>query len=186
MKIDLGAKPLIYPQPVLLIANYDESLSPDIMTAVWGSVADVDKIFICVDHNHKTMDNILLNKEFTVSIATTDYAKNADYVGIVSLKNDKDKINKSGFTLTPSKRIKAPIINELPLALECELISFDPKTDYLFARVINVICDESILLENKKLDLSKFKPLAYDASNHKYLSLGEPVADAFKDGKLLF
>ncbi len=186
MKINLGTKALIYPQPVLLIASYDASYTPDIMTAVWGGVADIDKIYICIDHNHKTMENILVQKEFTVSIGTSDYVKNADYVGIVSLKNDKNKIQKSGFTLTPSSKVKAPIINELPLTLECELISFEPETDYLFARVVNVLCEENILTENKKIDIKKLKPLIYDTSNHKYLGVGEPVGDAFKDGKNLF
>lgn len=186
MKISLGTKALFYPQPVLLISSYDASLSPNIMTAVRGGVADIDKIFICIDHNHKTMENILLHKEFTVSIGTSDYVKNADYVGIVSQKKEINKVEKSGFTLTKSENVKAPIINELPLTLECELISFDSSTDYLFGRVVNVLCEENILTENKKIDLRKLKPLIYDTSNHKYVSVGEDVGDAFKDGKLLF
>lgn len=186
MRKDLGKKALLYPQPVLIIASYDKDFTPDIMTAARGGVADIDKIFICIDHNHKTMENILFHKQFTVSIGTKDFVQSEDYVGLVSLKDDPNKITKSKFTTSKSSKINAPIINELPLTLECELISFDETTDYLFARIINVSCEEAILKENGKIDLSKLQPIIYDTSNHQYVSIGEPCGEAFKDGKALF
>lgn len=186
MRVSLGKKAHIYPQPVLVVASYDENNNPDIMLAVRGGVSDIDKIFICIDHNHKTMENILKQKVFTVSIGTSKYVKNIDYVGLVSLHSDQEKIQKSKFTTTKSQLINAPLINELPLTLECQLISFDESTDYLFARIINVSCEDYILKDNKRIDLEKLDPLIYDTSNHKYVKIGEIVGDAFKDGKVFF
>lgn len=84
MRVSLGKKAHIYPQPGIVVASYDENNNPDIMLAVRGGVSDIDKIFICIDHNHKTMENILKQKVFTVSIGTSKYVKNIDYVGLAS------------------------------------------------------------------------------------------------------
>lgn len=183
MRKNLGSKALLYPQPVLLLGTYDEHEVPDIMVAAWGSVSDYDKIFICLDKTHKTTSNILLNKAFTVSIGVRKFVINEDYLGIVSANDEPNKVKKSSFTTTKSEFVNAPLINELPLTLECELISYDDEKEHLFGKIINVSVDESILKENGKIDVAKLDPIIYDTSNHKYLSIGEVIGCAFKDGE---
>lgn len=184
MKVSLGNKPLIYPQPVLVVATYNEDSTANAMTAAWGSVFDYSKIALIIDKGHKTLKNILTQKAFTVSIADKQTLVAADYVGIVSGNQEKDKVTKAGLHYEASSKVNAPVITEFPLTLECTLISFDEKTEQVIGEVVNTLADETILTENK-IDLSKFFPLVYDAMNHDYVTLGEKVGKAFQSGKVL-
>ena len=78
--------------------------------------------------------------------------------------------------------VDAPLIDELPMALECVMESYDEKEERLVGRIVNVCADEQILGENGKIDLSKFSPVTYDPVNHDYLKLGERAGKAFSDG----
>ena len=81
MRKNFGAKPFLYPQPVLVIASCDKDGTPDAMNAAWGGIAGGDKIFLCLSSNHKTVENILERKAFTVSVADEAHLVEADYVG---------------------------------------------------------------------------------------------------------
>lgn len=75
-----------------------------------------------------------------------------------------------------------PLIDELPMALECEVISYDPETCRLVGRIVNVSADESVLGENGKVDVGKLRPITFDTMNNQYLVLGEKVGQALHDG----
>ena len=182
MKQSLGNKPLIYPQPVLVIATYNEDGSANAMTAAWGGVCDYSKVSVIIDRGHKTAKNLVVNKAFTLSIADLPRLKEADYLGIVSGNKTADKVSKAGLTVSKSAQVDAPILEDFPLTLECRLISYDETTERAIGEVVNTLADESILTEGK-IDLSKFKPIVYDSMNHHYLTLGEKVGNAFQDGK---
>lgn len=185
MRKNFGAKPFMYPMPVLLISTYDEDGNPDIMNAAWGMISDTNKITICLTPSHKTVKNILKKKAFTVSIADEAHTVAADYVGIVSGNNTPDKVKKSGFTMTKSEFVDAPVINELAMVLECKFESIDSETDCLVGEIVNVGIDESVLTKDGGVDLSKFKPICYDPVNNNYVGLGKIVGKAFSDGKKL-
>ena len=185
MRKNFGAKPMCYPMPVYIIATYGADGTPDAMNAAWGGISEEQEISICISEDHKTTENILARKAFTVSMATAKYMKECDYVGIVSGNKVPDKFLKAGFHATKSEFVDAPLIDELPMALECELISYDPETCRLVGRIVNVSADESVLGENGKVDVSKLQPITYDPMNHHYLALGEKVGQAFQDGLAL-
>ena len=69
MRKNFGAKPFLYPQLVMVVASYGEDGTPDAMNAAWGGVAGGNQIFLCLSSNHKTVENILNRKAFTVSVA---------------------------------------------------------------------------------------------------------------------
>lgn len=184
MRTNLGKKPMIYPQPVLMVATYDENGNPDIMNAAWGGVGDDTQVFLCLSPFHKTVKNLLQTKAFTVSIATEEYAEACDYLGIESANDVPDKVERSGLHVTKSEFVNAPVIDELPLCLECELISYEPEHCHLFGEIVNTNADESILTDGK-VDPKKLKPLVFDIDNHNYYSLGEVVAEAFSVGAKL-
>lgn len=102
MRKDLGVKPYLYPQPVLVIGTYNEDGSANAMVAAWGSVSDMNQIAIYVANSHKTMDNIKARKFFTVSMATEKDIKAIDYLGIASGHKVADKFAKSGLTADES------------------------------------------------------------------------------------
>lgn len=184
MRINFGAKPYIYPMPVLIIGTYDENGVPDAMNAAWGMICDMNKIAITLSADHKTVKNILKTGDFTVSIANAENVIPSDYVGIVSANDEPRKLERSGFTVTKSETVNAPIINELPLTLECELESYDTESEILIGEIKNVSADEKILTDGK-IDLSKLRPITYDPANHDYIALGERVGRAFSDGRKL-
>ena len=155
------------------------------MNAAWGGISEEAEVSICVDNTHKTAENLIARKAFTVSMATAKYIAACDYVGIVSGNKEPDKFAKAGFHATKSEFVDAPLIDELPMALECEVISYDEETCRLVGRIVNVSADESILGENGKVDVSKLQPITYDSMNHAYLVLGEKVGNAFHDGVAL-
>lgn len=185
MRKDFGPKTMCYPMPVFIIGTYNEDGTPNAMNAAWGGISEEMEISICVDNSHKTAENLLARKAFTVSMATAQYVAACDYVGIVSGNKEPDKFAKAGFHATGSHFVDAPLIDELPMALECEMISYDPETCRLVGRILNVSVDESVLGENGKVDVAKLRPITYDSMNHHYLVLGEKVGQAFHDGAQL-
>lgn len=182
MRKNFGAKPLTYPQPVFIIATYDENGVPDAMNAAWGGISEEKEITICVDAEHKTAKNIMARKAFTVSMADEAHLVACDYVGIVSGNKEPDKFAKAGFHATKSEFVDAPLIDELAIAVECNLISYDVETCRLVGEIVNVSVDESVLDENGKVDITKVQPIIFDAFNLTYHKVGEKVGKAFKDG----
>ena len=185
MRKNFGAKPICYPMPVYIIGTYGADGTPNAMNAAWGGISEEEEITICVDSGHKTAENILNRKAFTVSMATAETMAACDYVGIVSGTKVPDKFARAGFHAAKSVFVDAPLIEELPMALECELISYDPESCRLVGRIVNVCADESVLGENGKVDVQKLRPITYDPMNHQYLVLGEKVGQAFHDGLTL-
>ena len=181
MRKNFGAKPILYPQPVFIIATYNDDGTPNAMNAAWGGISEADEITICVDSGHRTAKNIQARKAFTVSMATADTVTACDYVGVVSGNKVPDKVARAGFHTTKSEFVDAPLIDELPMAVECTLVSYDEDSCRLVGRVVNVCANESVLTDGR-IDPAKLRPITFDGVNHTYLALGEQVGKAFSDG----
>ena len=177
---NFGAKPFLFPQPVLIIGTYDENGKANAMNAAWGGIVGADEIMIDLSH-HKTTENLMKTKAFTVSAADAEHVVACDYVGSVSGSTEPNKMEKAGFTTTKSEFVNAPIINELPVTLECELVDVIGGSKYL-GRIKNVSVDERVLGEDGEISLDLFLPITYDTVHHGYYRLGERVGNAFQDG----
>ena len=182
MRKNFGAKTWVYPMPVLIIGTYDENGTPNAMNAAWGGVYDTNQVMVCLSHDHKTTENIKKTGAFTVSFATAETVAPCDYVGIVSANDEPDKFAKAGFHATKSEFVNAPIIDELPMTLECKLVRFN-EDGICIGGIVNVSADESVLDEKGKVDAKKLDPIIYDGVTHAYWSFGEKVGQAFSDGK---
>ncbi len=177
-RVNFGVKPWMYPMPVLIVGTYDENGVPNAMNAAWGIITDMNEISISMSE-HKTTENFAKTGAFTVSIATESMVVPCDYVGVESASKVPDKFEKAGFHATRSSYVNAPLIDELPMVLECKVKSFEDGI--LIGEIVNVNADESILTDGQ-IDPKKLKPIAYDPVNHTYMGLGEKVGNAFKDG----
>lgn len=184
MRKNFGAKPILYPQPVFIIGSYDENGAPDAMNAAWGGISESNEISMCLSAGHKTVKNILAKKAFTVSMATVDTVVACDFVGMVSGNDTANKLEKAGFHAVKSEFVDAPLIAELPMAVECRLTSYDPETCRMVGEIVNVCADESVLTDGN-IDPAKLQPITYDGMNHAYYALGEKVGNAFRDGAAL-
>lgn len=183
MKKNFGAKPYLFPQPVMIIATYDENGKANAMNAAWGGIVGMNEIIMDLS-SHKTTDNLLKTKAFTVSVADVEHLVACDYVGIVSANKEPNKMEKAGFTTVKSDFVNAPVINELPLTLECELKQVIDGSKFI-GEIKNVSIDESVLGDDGELDLNKFSPITYDTVHYGYYRLGEKVGTAFSDGAKL-
>lgn len=185
MRKNFGAKPWTYPQPVFILAAYGEDGTPNAMNAAWGGISDDQEISLCISAGHKTTADILARKAFTVSMATAAQVVPCDYVGIASGNNVPDKLAKTGWHTTKSEYVDAPLIDELPMAVECRLVSYDPESCRLVGEIVNVSADESVLDAQGKIDPDKLEPITFDPIHNTYRKLGEKVGNAFRDGAAL-
>ena len=187
MKKNLGPNPYIYPQPVLIVSTYGEDGTPDAMNVAYGGIVNSNRLQINIGVRHKTSENIRLKKAFTVGIADEAHLEEADYVGIVSGNDTPDKIERSGFHMRKSEFVDAPLIEELPITMECrveEMQQYD-QTLRIVAEIVNVCVDEEILTSDGKVDIELLHAITYDPSNSAYIALGKTVGRAFSDGKKL-
>ena len=183
MKKNIKTTEAIFPMPVLMIATYNEDGSVDVMNAAWGTMLERDLVILNLSTTHKTVKNIKERKSFTVSLADEKHVKQADYFGIVSANNTKDKFENSNLTVTKSENVDAPIINEFPLCMECEFIKCqDDEYGYgVIGKVVNVLADENILT-NDNVDIEKLNAISFDPYTHGYYKVTTRVGNAFKDG----
>jgi len=167
--------------PVLIIGTYDENGTPNAMNAAWGGIYDTNMVMVCLADDHKTTENIKKAGAFTVSFATVKTVVPCDYVGIVSANDVPDKLLRAGLHAVKSEYVNAPIIEELPMAVECKLRGFN-EDGICIGQIVNVCADESILDENGRIDVKRLDPIIYDGVTHAYWSFGEKVGQAFSDG----
>ena len=158
MRKNFGAKPWTYPQPVFILATYNEDGTPDAMNAAWGGISDEKELSMCISADHRTTANVLAHKAFTVSMATVEQLVACDYVGSESGNKAADKVPRAGRHTTRSEFVDAPLIGKLPMAVECRLVSYDPD---------------------------KLRPIIFDPIHNTYRVLGEKVGNAFRDGAKL-
>ena len=182
MRKNFGAKPILYPQPVFIIATYGKDGKPNAMNAAWGGLTEESEITVCISAGHKTTANIVERGAFTVSMATAEQVTACDYVGVVSGNDVPDKFTRAGFHATRSELVDAPLIEELPMALECKLVSYDKDTCRLVGEIVNVSCDDKYLDAQGRIDVAKLRPITFDPASEKYLVLGGEVGSAFSDG----
>lgn len=185
MKKDLGVMPAIFPMPVLMVASYDQNGTVQVMNAAWGMTCEMDKIALFLDESHATTKAIKQSKAFTVSIADKEHMDVADYFGIATGNKMPDKFAKSGYHAEKSKKVNAPVIQEFPVTLECELaeITNTENVKAVVGKIVNVLADEKVLSENGKVDPLKLNALIFDQFQRDYYVATEKVGQAWNAGK---
>ena len=187
MRKNLGKVPAVYPMPVLMVAAYDEAGTVNVMNAAWGMICDMDKIALFIDEEHRTTKNIRAVGAFTVSIADRAHMDAADFFGIASGNDMADKFARTGYHAAKSGYVNAPVIEEFPVAMECELAEI-VETENLHAvvgRIVNVSADERVLDENGKIAPEKLDALIFDQFRAGYYVSGEKVGEAWNAGRKL-
>lgn len=173
----------IFPMPVLLVATYNEDGSVNVMTAAWGTMQERDHVALSLTESHKTVTNIKARGAFTLSIADAAHVKEADYFGIESGNRVTDKFRRSGLTATRSELVDAPIINELPLCMECEFVEYQDDTYGcgVIGKVARVTAAESVMTGGK-VNMTLVNAIAFDPYTHGYYLVNQRVGEAFRDG----
>ena len=184
-RTNMGAKIFVTPQPALMIGTYDENGNPDVMMAAWGGQCDGNQVCFRLSP-HRTTTNLRATREFTLSYATVLDVAESDYFGTVSANDVPDKIARTGFTVTKSQNINAPIIDQYPLTLECRVVEIIERGNdgcFVIGEVVNTIADPAILTDGR-IDLCKLQPIVFDAAIPAYRAVGDTVGAAWGAGQV--
>ena len=188
-KRSLGALPLLYPEPVLLVGTYDAEGKANVMTAAWGGICSSEplSLMVAVRPERWTHDALLERKAFTVGIASEKMLAAADFVGIASGRR-YDKLPMAGLTAMKAEKVDAPYIGECPVILECALsqsVRLGVHT-MMIGAILDVKADEDCLAEGGAYpDIAKVAPLVFDAGSRGYYGIGARIGEAFSAGKTL-
>lgn len=184
MKKNLGVVQAVYPMPVLMVAAYDENGKVNVMNAAWGMICNTDRIALFIDEDHKTTQNLLKTKAFTVALADKDHMDVADFFGIASGNKMDDKFERTGYHAVKSEFVNAPIIEEFPVVMECELAEVAQNDSFyaIVGRIVNTAAEESVLNEKGKVAPEKLNALIFDQFQHGYYVSGEQVGKAWNAG----
>ena len=182
-----GQKSWMLPQPVLIIGTYNSDGTPNAMNAAWGGQWDAKEIVISMGA-HATTENLARCNDFTVAFATKETMVASDFVGIVSAKNDPEKMQKTSWTAIKADNVNAPVFTDFPMTLECRILRKIDESEegyYIVAEIVNILVNEEFLAEDGKPDVEKMQLITYDPVHHGYIALGDRVGNAFSDGKQL-
>jgi flavin reductase (DIM6/NTAB) family NADH-FMN oxidoreductase RutF len=176
MKISKGPTTLLFPCPVALITCGNVEGRDNIITLAWIGVScsDPPTIGIGVRPSRYSKELIERSGEFVVNIPTEDLVARTDFCGMVSGR-DVDKWEATGFTREPAKRVRAPMIRECPVNLECvlkESVNLGSHRLYL-GEVVDTHIDEGVLNEKGLIDYAKATPFVYNA--REYWNLGRRI-----------
>ncbi len=182
---DLGVHPYLYPMPTYMIGTYNEDDSVDVMMMAWGGICAMDMVALNLESEHKTCANLRARKAFTLAIPGTDALEQSDYLGIASGNKVPDKFARTGLHAHKSERVDAPIVDEYPVTLECELIEEQdqPYGPRFLGKIVNVIADERVLDEDGKIDVAKIGAFAFDQMRNDYYAMGEKAGEAWVSGQ---
>lgn len=174
-KVDFKPGNMLYPLPAVLVGAENDGVT-DLITVAWtGTVCtNPPMLSISIRPTRYSYDLIKKSKVFSVNIMGEDYADKVDYCGVVSGR-DVDKWNKTGLTMEHGKKIKAPLVGEALVQIECkvkEIIPLGSHTMFL-ARVIDVHVSRKYMDKNGRFSLEKGKPFVY--SHGQYFSLGHLI-----------
>ena len=188
MKKSLGPMTFVFPTPVFVVGTYDTHGKPNAMTVAWGGICSSRPpcVSISLRKATYTFNNLLERKAFSINIPSENYVKEADYIGIVSGK-DEDKFFQTKLTPVRCERVDAPYVKEFPLILECNLIhtlNLGLHTQFI-GEIVDCKADQSVLDEREIPDIEKLKPISFAPMRHAYYGIGHYLGKAFSIGKKL-
>ena len=174
--------------PVVLVTCADEGAKPNIITLAWVGVANSDPPMISVAIRPDRHSHGIVKKtgEFVANLPTTEILKEMDFCGVAS-GSKVDKFSETHLTSLPAEKVKAPLIKECPVNLECRVKQFIPlgSHDLFLGEVVAVHMDTEIQDERGRIDIAKAKLFAFHPGAMEYWSLGEKIGKyGFTKGKL--
>ena len=185
MKKELKAATMVFPTPTLIVGSYNEDGTANAMNVAWGGVCASEPpcVQISIRAERKTRENIDKRKAFTLHISGKSLMDKSDYIGIVS-GHSEDKIGKLGLTVSPGRKVDAPVIEDYPLALECEVRDICEVGSHIMiiGEVKAVLAEDEILDDKGKIDVTRLAPLAFDPAGGNYIVCERIAGKAFSAG----
>lgn len=177
MKVPFKPGTLIYPLPALMVSCGDNPENYNIITVGWtGTIcSDPPMCYISVRKERYSHKIIMDSGEFVLNLTTEALAKATDWCGVRSGK-DHNKFKEMHLTPEKGQIVKAPLIAESPLNIECKVVEVKElgSHDMFIANVVAVNADDKLIDKTTgAFQLNHAQPLAY--SHGKYYGLGEKI-----------
>ena len=167
---------MLYPLPAVMISTIDNEGKDNIFTVSWtGTIcSDPAMVSISVRPERYSYHMIKETGEFVINLTTEALARATDYCGVRSGR-DVDKFKEMSLTRLQGEKVKAPLIKESPVNIECKVTQVIPlgTHDMFLAEVVAVHVDDYYMDEKNKFHLDKAKPLVY--SHGTYFALGKEL-----------
>ena len=187
-KIPLKIKTTLAPVPTFMVSCADAGGRPNIITISYGGIINTTPpiINISIKPSRYSHGLIAAAGEFVINIPGVDLLEETDYCGVASGR-DVDKFAATGLTPLPASRVKAPLIKECPVNLECvttQVVTCGAY-DLFIAEVVAVHGDEEVLKAGNKIDIAKLQPIAFCYDAMEYWSLKDDLGRyGYTKGKL--
>ena len=165
----------IYPIPAVLVTSGD-MVKSNILTVAWTGIINTNPatVYISVRPERYSYNLIRKNKEFAINLTTEKLAYATDWCGVRS-GSKYDKFKEMKLTKEKANFIKAPLIKESPVSIECKVINEQNFGSHIMftAEVLSIDADEKYFNENGAFDISKCNLIAY--ANGGYYRLGKKI-----------
>ena len=164
-----------YPIPAVMVSCGDMEKS-NIITVAWTGIINTNPamVYISVRQSRYSYNIIKENMEFVINLTTEKLANATDWCGVKSGAN-VDKFKEMKLTKEKANMVKAPLIKESPVSIECKVKKIVPlgSHDMFIAEVLCIDADDKYIDDNGAFDISKCKLIAY--ANGGYYSLGKKI-----------
>ena len=174
-KINWKPGTFIYPIPAVMVTSGTMEKS-NIITVAWTGILNTNPAmcYISVRPERHSYNIIKESGEFVINLTTQQLAYATDWCGVKSGKN-VDKFKEMKLTKEEGKFVKAPLIKESPISIECKLKEIIPLGSHhmFMAEVLSIDVDEKYIDANGAFDISKCDLIAY--ANGGYYPLGDKI-----------
>lgn len=167
---------MLYPLPAVMVSVTDGQGNDNIITVAWtGTICtNPPMVYISVRPSRYSYEMLKKTGEFVINLTTEELAFATDYCGVRSGR-DVDKFKEAHLTKEPPQFVKAPMIKESPVSIECRVTEVkELGSHHMFlAEVLAVHAQQEYIDKNNKFQLNKAKPIVY--SHGEYLGTGKSL-----------
>lgn len=185
-KREFGPQPWIFPNPTVLIGTLFDGKSNFAPFAWCGIVGgEPPTLSVGIRHQRHTLKGILQNRTFSVNVPSIDLLEETDYCGTVS-GAQADKAKDCGFKVFYGTLNTAPLIEQCPVNLECEVLHMLNIGAHMLVigQIVQSHVSEDCLTEDQP-DIMKIRPFVYSRAltTRRYNALGEILGQPYEVGK---
>lgn len=167
---------MLYPVPAVLITVADTQGKANVFTVAWTGTVCSDPPMVSISVRPERYSHHIIEEtgEFVINLTTRNLTYAVDYCGVKSGK-DTDKIKDMKLTALPADVVKAPLLKESPVNIECcvkQILRLGTHDMYV-AEVVAVHADEAYMDEKGRFSFEDADPIAY--SHGSYFTLGEKL-----------
>ena len=167
---------MLYPLPAVMVSVTDGKGKDNIITVAWAGTVCTNPPMVSVSIRPERYSYHMIKEtgEFVINLTTEELAFATDFCGVRSGK-DTDKFKQTGLTKEKADIVKAPMIKESPVSIECRVKDIrELGSHHMFlAEVVSVHADEAYMDQNNRFDLNRAKPIVY--SHGEYLGTGRKI-----------